>query len=554
MAKWLSLILLLFLSVSIEGQPYNVGGIPRSAAEIAAGITPTSAGYGWPIGNPIRYGADPTGVNDSTAALNAACKMPYVSVSSGTYLTVNGMTCNVTQQVITFQGGALLEAPSGFSGTYVLIISGASTTVYNAQIDAGAALGVTNAGGIQVAGYGAELYSPNVVHFATNGIALNGTAGGDTIVRDSRVQQWLSSDSQYSSDGNFTANAIYVNRADCYVMGGIIRWSGVNIYADAAAANIWIMGAHFYNGRQGSARSDPINVHVAAGASGIFFQGDYFDNGHVDLFSPIVSIRASYFLLNSGATFTDSNYVRLYANGQTAPFQFDFDAIQVNLGSTNLLAYLPNGPNNWTGDWTGLSTVINGTGYQNVRASSGAVFLQNHADQSVPALANYKPSGTVNTNVQIGAATPSSLVSSNTQSTLNTNIFTVANVSGTNSEIQLGGYTNSSYLYDDGSSDLFLGNITTDRIELVSSGVLRPAADETYSLASLSNRATALYLGTGTPGTPTVSVSGSATTGAQSATFTATNKPGSGTTAPTIWLPVQVCNPSCTTYYTPLWQ
>lgn len=40
-------------------------------------------------------------------------------------------------------------------------------------------------------------------------------------------------------------------------------------------------------------------------------------------------------------------------------------------------------------------------------------------------------------------------------------------------------------------------------------------------------------------------------TGAQTATFTATNKPGSGTTAPTLWARVVV---SGTTYYIPMWQ
>jgi hypothetical protein len=39
--------------------------------------------------------------------------------------------------------------------------------------------------------------------------------------------------------------------------------------------------------------------------------------------------------------------------------------------------------------------------------------------------------------------------------------------------------------------------------------------------------------------------------GAQTATFTATNKPGSGTTAPTKWLPVTADG---ATYYLPLWQ
>lgn len=54
----------------------------------------------------------------------------------------------------------------------------------------------------------------------------------------------------------------------------------------------------------------------------------------------------------------------------------------------------------------------------------------------------------------------------------------------------------------------------------------------------------------GTAGTPYLTVNSSATTGAQTATFTATNKPGSGTTAPTKWLPVILDG---TTYYIPCW-
>jgi len=45
-------------------------------------------------------------------------------------------------------------------------------------------------------------------------------------------------------------------------------------------------------------------------------------------------------------------------------------------------------------------------------------------------------------------------------------------------------------------------------------------------------------------------VNTSATTGAQTATFTATNKPGTGTTAPTKWLPI---NLDGTKYYIPCW-
>lgn len=52
-------------------------------------------------------------------------------------------------------------------------------------------------------------------------------------------------------------------------------------------------------------------------------------------------------------------------------------------------------------------------------------------------------------------------------------------------------------------------------------------------------------------GSPALIANTTVVAGAQTATFAATNKPGSGTTAPTKWLPI-TCDGA--TYYIPLWQ
>ena len=62
---------------------------------------------------------------------------------------------------------------------------------------------------------------------------------------------------------------------------------------------------------------------------------------------------------------------------------------------------------------------------------------------------------------------------------------------------------------------------------------------------------TALELVGSGAGSPAIISNMTVVAGAQTATFTATNKPGSGTTAPTKWLPI-TCDG--TTYYIPLWQ
>jgi hypothetical protein len=66
----------------------------RTAAEIASGVTPTN--YAYLPGNVLRYGADPTGVADSTTAFNNAILIApngrsnqRVFVPVGTYNVTN---------------------------------------------------------------------------------------------------------------------------------------------------------------------------------------------------------------------------------------------------------------------------------------------------------------------------------------------------------------------------------------------------------------------------------------------------------------------------------
>jgi hypothetical protein len=62
---------------------------------------------------------------------------------------------------------------------------------------------------------------------------------------------------------------------------------------------------------------------------------------------------------------------------------------------------------------------------------------------------------------------------------------------------------------------------------------------------------TALELVGSGAGAPAIIANTTVVVGTQTATFAATNKPGSGTTAPTKWLPI-TCDGA--TYYIPLWQ
>lgn len=73
----------------------------------------------------------------------------------------------------------------------------------------------------------------------------------------------------------------------------------------------------------------------------------------------------------------------------------------------------------------------------------------------------------------------------------------------------------------------------------------------TLSVVAAASSVALLLAGTA-PGQPTLTVTNSLTTGAQTATFAATNKPGTGTTAPSAWLPI--IGDGGQVYYIPLWQ
>lgn len=83
--------------------------------------------------------------------------------------------------------------------------------------------------------------------------------------------------------------------------------------------------------------------------------------------------------------------------------------------------------------------------------------------------------------------------------------------------------------------------------------VVAPAPGGTGITMTVNARSggTALALVGSGAGAPAIIANSTVLVGAQTATFVATNKPGSGTTAPSKWLPITADG---ATYYLPLWQ
>jgi len=97
-----ALLVLLALSEVIQALMTQAAGLPAdgpnhsiSGAEVAAGATPVQ--YAYAPGNVLRYGADPTGVEDSTAAIQAALNLA-ISLN-GTVVIPQG-TYKLTSQIV----------------------------------------------------------------------------------------------------------------------------------------------------------------------------------------------------------------------------------------------------------------------------------------------------------------------------------------------------------------------------------------------------------------------------------------------------------------------
>ena len=131
---------------------------PRHPAEIAAKITPTD--YTHPQGNVLRYGADPTGSNDSSPAFDAACRSGagVVTVPTGSYKVASTITVDIAKIAITGQSATLHAALS--RGPILLVTSSTGPEDNTRSCISGLEFAGTNVPGVY--GVNVEGRSPSV--------------------------------------------------------------------------------------------------------------------------------------------------------------------------------------------------------------------------------------------------------------------------------------------------------------------------------------------------------------------------------------------------------
>jgi len=259
---------------------------PRTTAEIAASVTPTN--YAYEPGNVLRYGADPAGSTDSTAAFTSAGLTGYlIYAPRGTYKVSSGIT--ITGGGIRGDGSYLTNINTTDTGNNnVFLYTGSLAGVFR---DFSLNLATTKTGGygIVVGPASGEVSGVRFLHVVINGLPnhISFTRAslwsvvacnfygytGDAIKVDNQNNadsgDSVISSCQFTSPGNTAANSIeQVASGGLKIVGNKFNNAGVHVLLNLginSTSDLIISGNSFEN-----AHFDAIQLQRQGGSSALF--------------------------------------------------------------------------------------------------------------------------------------------------------------------------------------------------------------------------------------------------------------------------------------------
>lgn len=450
------------------------------------------------------FGAKGDGVTDDTAAIQSAITVNLgdILVPDGDYIISNTITVS---SKLLFSADAILTASATFPiDSYMLSVS-SQVDVVDPTLEC-----TSRANGINVAGGTIKIFNPKIDHMYLVGIKLAG-GSGDSEVHNPEITQWSRSDAEFAVDANFTADGIYVNRADCRVYGGVTRWCGIPIHLGPNCNTFYLINHHPYNGRPdgdtGGPRLDPSCIVADSGANAII-NGCYLDNGITHLYSPGIRLRDCSFLCNDLAvTYTDQTLIKVYANGQAQPYQLGIETATIGalpVGYTTI-AFVPFDVNVWTGDYSQVDIGANLA----MKSIDGEAIVQHRSSDDVPLRAIYKPTGIITEQFYIGTSNPVQELINAGYKEMYTNALRLYDLAGTGAGALYFRNTVNG-ITENGAGTVEINAGGQSRVQFVSNGVLRPTADGTQQLGGALNKWSAVYSNAYYIGT-TIGVSGTFT-------------------------------------------
>ena len=269
----------------------------RTAAEIAAGVTPTN--YAYAPGDILRYGADPTGSTDSYPAINAAISAwqnggvgpifrQVGTYQLGTALTLpNGLVIDLNRSTLKPSGSAgavILSNTSGVRNGYINLTSTTGVGIYGSQVQdtlcevlnitcsSGAGIQLVNCyemhwreirldGG---SGYAVYVYS-NIAGTPSNGmlwdrLSTSGfTTTGDVVLFSGVTGITLLAPDFENNDSSSGSNDLHITAT-----------------ADASTAQFNILGGYIEHNASETGNAILIDGSGGGGCDGVVIDGTFF--------------------------------------------------------------------------------------------------------------------------------------------------------------------------------------------------------------------------------------------------------------------------------------
>jgi hypothetical protein len=247
----------------------------RSAAELAAGVTPVNFAYA--PGNVLRYGVNTTpGTTNMSGAIQAAANQSAFSGGSPAYLPSGQYNIGTTTITVPQYGELKGDGHNSqilYSGSGVAILASAgSISVWRRTSIHGLLISTsTGVDGIKINNIGNfETYQNEITGFANAGIHITGTSGNASI------NQWVWSNTCYGNayglvaDGvnNINQVAIHHNQFEGNLLGGI--------YVTVAGKG-WSIQGNDIEGNCGSGGAAQLYIN-GGNATGIDIGGNYLES------------------------------------------------------------------------------------------------------------------------------------------------------------------------------------------------------------------------------------------------------------------------------------
>lgn len=277
---------------------------PETPVESAAGATPVN--FSFPAGNALRYGADPTGSTDSTAALIKAHSTGYtIYYPTGSY---------IVSSTITIPCGGIVG-----DGAYKSTITDTSTGTTNVYAYNCALAGVFRDVSINSAtmtgGYAISVTAPSgeVSGMRFNQIVINGIPNGISFVAASLWSITASNFYSYTGDAITVNNTNNSDSGDSVISSCQFTSPGHNVafaIHQLESGGLKIVGNKFNNGGVG------ILLDLGSGStSDLIVTGNSFENAH---FSGIQLQRSSGSAVFNNVVITGNQFLVSSSSGSSA--------------------------------------------------------------------------------------------------------------------------------------------------------------------------------------------------------------------------------------------